>query len=765
NGKDRSALIPILQEIQSRFRYLPKQALQCVCNITNISRPQITGVSTFYNHFRHTPMGKHTIQVCHGTACHIKGAPVISDSIRRHLDIEEESDTDSDELFTVEKVACFGCCILAPVVKIDDIYYDHVTQQGVPDMIKSFIEEQNKKPDKKGKKDKRSGKEEDKVEIYVGWGSCCVGYQEIKNAFDKVLLNTGINAETKRVGCVGVCYRTPWVEFVDRSGTKGVYGNVKPEAVPAILYSHLKPKGFGQRLISVLNNTVDTIFSDEDKEDPSLYSVDREHGEVCTFLEKQTHIALKDGGKLEPLDVEEYCATEGFKALEKCLKEMTPEQVIEETKKSGLRGRGGAGFPTGLKWELARSQEGEKYLICNGDEGDPGAFMDHMLLESFPYRVLEGMAIAAYAIGVNEGYLYIRHEYPLAVDHIRRAIRIAEETGYLGKNILGTDFSLKLHVMQGAGAFVAGEETALIASIEGNRAMPRVRPPYPTVKGLWGKPTNINNVETFANVPWIINHGSEAFASYGTERSKGTKVFALAGKVGLIEVPMGITIHEIVEDIGGGVKEGRTFKAVQIGGPSGGCVPAKLGDTPIDFEDIVETGAIMGSGGLVVLDDTDCMVEVARFFLEFTQDQSCGRCTFCRIGTKRMLEILERLCAGKAKKDDLEKLEYLADQVKKGALCGLGGTAPNPVLTTLRHFHDEYEAHLEGRCPALQCIALITYRVTDDCIGCTLCSQNCPVDAIEFNPYEKHEIDPEKCIRCGTCMNVCPSDAIKKDST
>ena len=765
-GTEPSALIPILQEIQSRFRYLPEQALQCVCSMTDISRSRITGVSTFYNRFRHTPVGRHTIQVCHGTACHIKGAPAVTDAIKRYLEIEEESDTDTDRMFTVEKVACFGCCILAPVVKIGDIYYDHVTRQGVPDMIKNFLEEEKRKPDKKG--EKRTGlKQGQTAEIRVGWGSCCVGYNQVKKAFDSALYDTGVNAQTKRVGCVGVCFRTPWVEIIDGSGAGNVYGNVRPEAVPAILRAHLKPGGVRRKIASVLNRAVDILFDDEDREDPADYCVDTEHGDVRVFRDKQKHIALEGGGRLEPLDIDEYRAQDGFSALETTVKRMTPEQVIDIIKDSGLRGRGGAGFQTGVKWEYTRSHHGEKYIICNGDEGDPGAFMDHMLLESFAYRVLEGLIIAAYAIGAEQGYLYIRDEYPLAVDHIRRAVSKTEEAGFLGEHIFGTDFSLHLHVMQGAGAFVAGEETALIASIEGSRAMPTIRPPYPSEKGLKEKPTCINNVETYANVPWIINHGSEAFSAFGTDRSKGTKVFALAGKVrrgGLIEVPMGITIREIVEDIGGGVKNGRTFKAVQIGGPSGGCIPASLADTPVDFEDIAETGAIMGSGGLVVLDDTDCMVEVARFFLEFTQDQSCGRCTFCRIGTKRMLEILERLCSGQAGKGDLQKLDFLADQVRKGSLCGLGRTAPNPVLTTLRYFREEYEAHLDGYCPAHQCTALISYSVTDDCIGCTLCAQNCPVDAIEFNPYEKHEIEDESCIRCGTCMNVCPSDAVRKES-
>jgi NADH:ubiquinone oxidoreductase subunit F (NADH-binding) len=403
-------------------------------------------------------------------------------------------------------------------------------------------------------------------------------------------------------------------------------------------------------------------------------------------------------------------------------------------------------------------------VVCNGDEGDPGAFMDRMLMESYPYRIIEGMTIAAYTVGANEGYFYIRAEYPLALERVSKAIEQCQQRGFLGDNILGTDFSLHLKIVAGAGAFVCGEETALMASIEGRRGMPRLRPPYPAESGLWDKPTLINNVETYAVVSWIIRNGHEAFARSGTSSSKGTKVFALAGKVarvGLIEVPMGITMHQIVHDIGGGIAGQLKLKAVQVGGPSGGCVPAELAHIPVDFEALKEVGAMMGSGGLVVLDETDCMVDIARYFLDFTQNQSCGRCTFCRIGTRRMLDILERLCDGQGKKTDIEELEHLAQMVKRTSLCGLGKTAPNPVLSTIKYFRDEYEAHLEKRCPTGKCKALITYSVTDDCIGCSLCAQHCPADAIEMKPYEKHEIDSEKCIRCGTCESVCPVDAIE----
>ena len=409
------------------------------------------------------------------------------------------------------------------------------------------------------------------------------------------------------------------------------------------------------------------------------------------------------------------------------------------------------------------SPEKERFIVLNGDEGDPGAFMDRMLMESYPFRVLEGMAIAARAVGASRGYLYIRAEYPLAIERMTEAIKMCRARGFLGENICGTDLTLDLKIVAGAGAFVCGEETALLASIMGQRGMPRLRPPYPAQQGLWGKPTLINNVETYALVSWIIGNGGAAFAEMGTEKSKGTKVFALAGKIargGLIEVPMGVTLRQVVEEIGGGIAGGLKFKAIQIGGPSGGCVPAHLSDIPVDYDSLTGAGAIMGSGGLVVLDENDCMVDIAKYFLEFTQNQSCGKCTFCRVGTRRMLEILERLCNGEGKSSDLDQLESLAEQIKQGSLCALGGTAPNPVLSTLKHFREEYEAHVEGRCPAGKCKALIQYKVTDDCIGCTVCAQHCPAGAIAFKPYEKHVIDTEKCIRCGSCKNVCPEDAI-----
>ncbi|KRT34851.1 protein HymB [Acetomicrobium hydrogeniformans ATCC BAA-1850] len=570
-------------------------------------------------------------------------------------------------------------------------------------------------------------------------------------AFKDELVKKGLDREVMLVetGCHGMCEMGPVVVVYPEGA---FYCRVMPEDVPEIVEEHLYKGRIVQRLLYTVPQDMEKVPYYRD----------------IPFYSKQHRIVLSNCGYIDPEKIEEYIARDGYIALGKALLEMTPEEVLDEVKKSGLRGRGGAGFPTGLKWEFARKAPGnKKYVICNADEGDPGAFMDRSTLEGDPHSVIEGMALGAYAIGADEGYIYCRAEYPLAIKRLKIAIAQAEEMGLLGDNIMGTNFSFHLHLKEGAGAFVCGEETALMASIEGRRGMPRPRPPFPAQHGLWGKPTNINNVETWANVPKIILNGADWFASMGTEKSKGTKIFALTGKItntGLIEVPMGITIKEIIYELGGGILNGKEFKAVQIGGPSGGCLTKEHLDLPIDYESLTGAGAIMGSGGLVVMDEDTCMVDVARFFLEFTQRESCGKCVPCREGTKQMLLMLEKICKGEGTLEDLSKLEELAYMVKETSLCGLGQTAPNPVITTIRYFRDEYLAHIEEkRCPAKVCPALIKYVVDPDkCRKCGLCARNCPVKCISGDRQTPYFIDQEKCIKCGTCMQVCPFGVIAK---
>ena len=589
------------------------------------------------------------------------------------------------------------------------------------------------------------------VLICHGTGCASGGSPKVLETFREELQKKNLDKEVLVIatGCHGMCEFGPIV-VVYPEGT--FYSQVKPEDVAEIVEEHLYKGRIVNRLLY--------------KEPISAQKVC--HYKEIPFYGKQHRIVLSNCGYINPDNIDEYISRDGYQALGKCITEMSPAAVIEEMKKSGLRGRGGGGFPTGLKWSFCAASPGnKKYVICNADEGDPGAFMDRSILEGDPHAVLEGMMIGAYAMGADEGYIYCRAEYPLAIKRLQTAIHQATEYGLLGENVLGTDFSFDLHIKEGAGAFVCGEETALMASIEGQRGMPRPRPPFPAVKGLWGKPTNINNVETWANVPRIMLQGAECFAAMGTEKSKGTKVFALTGKVkntGLVEVPMGITIREIVYEIGGGIIGDKKFKAVQIGGPSGGCLVEEHLDLPVDYESLTAAGAIMGSGGLVVLDESNCMVDTAKFFLEFTQRESCGKCVPCREGTKKMLDILTRITEGNGKPEDLDTLQYLGEQIKATSLCALGGTAPNPVLTTLKYFRDEYEAHInEKRCPTGACQNLLRYTIDPaKCIGCTKCARNCPVNCISGKVKEPHLIDQEKCIKCGACMANCPVGAISK---
>jgi len=763
--------IPLLQAIQKHYAYLPQAALERVATTTQISATRLAGVSSFYNHFRLKPQGKHHVRVCVGTACHIKGAPRILDALRRDLDIAPDDDTDAARQYTIEGVACLGCCSLAPVMLIDDATYGHLT----PDRVAEALEDFKKRGTSKTEGDKIPVESKklsfDTAEIRISANSCCIasGAGDLYDAVARVVADLDLPVRVEQVGCTGMCYVAPIMEIVMPDGSTTTYSRVSTDDAERIIRKSFAASSPLARLRQKSLDWLDSFLSDRNRTPVERYALDMREGAVANFQGLQKHVALEWFAQLEPLDLTDYEARGGFEAVKQCLSDKSPAEVIEAVERSGLRGRGGAGFPSGRKWRLVREARNagggpeKAVIILNGDEGDPGAFMDRMIMESFPFRVIEGMMIAAYAIGASEGVLYIREEYPLAVERMTRAIAMCHELGYLGSDIFGSDFALNLRVMQGAGAFVCGEETALIASIEGHRGTPRLRPPFPAQSGLFGTPTLVNNVETYANIPWIFRKGAEAFAAMGTDTSRGTKVFSLAGKVqrgGLIEVPMGVSISEVVNDIGGGVMPGRTFKAVQIGGPSGGCIPAQHCDAQIDYETLKSHGAIMGSGGLIVLDDGDCMVDVAKYFLSFTQDQSCGRCAPCRVGTRRMLDILERLCAGEGEKGDIERLETLAHTIQKSSLCGLGQTAPNPVLSTIRYFRDEYEAHIEKRCPAGKCTALIRYVIDGKCIGCTLCAQSCPTAAIAAKPYQLHVVDNDKCVRCDICRPLCPTKAI-----
>ncbi|HIX60337.1 MAG TPA: 4Fe-4S binding protein [Candidatus Blautia gallistercoris] len=583
------------------------------------------------------------------------------------------------------------------------------------------------------------------MKVVVGQGSCGIatGAKKTSNEFERLVAEKNLtNVVIDKTGCIGTCYLEPIVDvYSDEGELEARYVKLQPDKVAEVVEKHLEG---GQPV-------EEYMISEEDK----------------TFLSQQKRIVLRNCGEINPEKIDEYIARGGYEAAKKVITTMTQDEVIDVIKVSGLRGRGGAGFPTWFKWNAIKSNSGaQKYMVCNADEGDPGAFMDRSVLEGDPHSLLEGMIIGGFAAGATEGIIYCRAEYPLAITRLEIAMEQAREKGFLGKNLFGSDFSFDIRIKAGAGAFVCGEETALIASLEGERGMPRLKPPFPAAKGYWKLPTNINNVETYANVPWILANGGEAFAAMGKGPSKGTKVFALAGKIkkgGLVEVPMGLPLKDVIYGIGGGIKNDKEFKAVQMGGPSGGCVPASLIDTPVTYEDITKTGAIVGSGGMIVMDENTCMVDMARYFLDFTKKESCGKCNYCRIGTKRMLEILERITRGEGRDGDIELLEELAGKIKDGAMCGLGQTAPNPVLTTLRYFRNEYEDHIYNhKCTAKSCKALISFKITEACKGCGACARKCPVGAISGEKKKMHEIDPNVCIKCGKCEESCKFGAVER---
>ena len=725
--EDATSLIMILQQAQSIYGYLPQEVIYHVAQRTGNSPAKVMGVATFYSYFRLQPMGTYQIMLCDGTACHVNGSERIRTAITQELGIHN-GETTEDGMFTLNEVACLGCCSLAPVMMINGDTYGNLTPEKTIKILRQL----------------RQREAGNGIRILVGQGSCGVSAGAARVA--KVLAGhmTATDSFTvETTGCIGMCYLEPIVDIYE--GEQLLHRLVRVTETDALgIVEAVRKKDFPK---------LEAMFiSDED----------------ARFLKKQKRVALRNCGVVDPTSIDDYINHAGYQALDKALK-MKPEEVIEEIKVSGLAGRGGAGFPTWFKWDAARKAEGEqKHLICNADEGDPGAFMDRAVIESDPHTLIEGMLIGAYAIGASDMYVYIRAEYPLAVERLSQAIEQARSRGLLGKNILGTDFSCDLNIKIGAGAFVCGEETALIESMEGKRGMPRLKPPFPAQSGYLNEPSNINNVETFANVAWIIQHGGTAFAAMGTENSKGTKVFALTGKVqrgGLVEVPMGNSLKDVIFDIAGGIKDGRAYKAVQMGGPSGGCIPAALMDTPIDYKALSATGAIMGSGGMVVMDDSTCMVNIARFFLDFTARESCGKCVPCRIGTTRMMEILNRICEGEGQEGDIELLEELCVSIKDGALCGLGQTAPNPVLTTIRYFREEYEAHIrDKKCPAHECSALLTISIDPaKCTGCTVCARKCPVECISGTRKEPHVIDQSACIKCKQCVSSCKFGAIVVD--
>lgn len=783
-GADKQFSLAILQDTQRVYNYLPRQALDHIAERLCVSRGEIYRLATFFTAFSLQAKGEYVCKVCLGTACHVLGSPRLLEALERELDIKA-GETTPDGKFTLEAVRCLGACALAPVLVVNEEPHGHMT----PDKVAKLIADLSaKKPEgtqlsvsadlpvvpSEEIEDERSklkdvgaletltvrlqktleGRVKDGTTITVGMGTCGIsaGAREVVRAIQSELSAREIGARVRAVGCIGMCHMEPLVDIQQGDGPRVTYVNVTPKKVRRIIEEHVVG---GQAIDEWVFGQIPS------GEEPGVCCYDD-----TPFYGKQLRYVMRNCGMIDPRTVEEYIAVGGYQALGKVLSSLTAEEVIEEVKKSGLRGRGGAGFATGRKWDSAYHAEGDpKYVVANGDEGDPGAFMNRSLMEGDPHAIIEGMIIGAYVLGAHEGYIYVRDEYPLAVTNLGVAIEQARQYGLLGEDILGSGFDFDIQIVRGAGAFVCGESSALMQSLEGKVGEPRPKHFHATERGLWDRPTILNNVETWANIPLIINRGADWYASIGTERSKGTKTFCLAGRIqrtGLIEVPMGITLREIVYDIGGGIPGGREFKAVQTGGPSGGCIPASLLDLAVDYDSLTEAGSMMGSGGMVVMDDRTCMVDVARYFLDFLKEESCGKCAPCREGIRQMLDILTAITEGRGTMEDVKQLEKTAWMVQQGSLCQLGKSAPNPVLSTLRYFRDEYVAHVEEkRCPGGVCRELITYSIdAEACTGCTLCARHCPQEAISGERKSPHVIDQELCIRCGVCRDVCRFEAV-----
>jgi len=771
-----SGLIMILQDIQTEFGYLPPEAVSRISETLHIPQSQVYSVATFYKSFSLKPQGKHKIDICEGTACHIRGASVLMSQVSEELSIKPGETTADGEL-TLNSVHCVGACAMAPVVVIDGAYHGSVTSSQLSKELKSCCSSEIKKKDAKppaetivGLGEKIASPEqldrirnriasekplnEAKILVCAGTGCLAKGSLAVAEAISRELrssaLDLPVNLGLKRVGCQGFCEKGPLVII---SPQKIFYNNVRPEDAEVIIRETIIGKKAVERLL---------YHDPETEKSMEVY-------EEIPFFAGQERIALRNVGTIDPLDIKDYIAQGGFSALIKALYKMNPGQVISEIESSGLRGRGGGGFPTGRKWRTSASVPSDiRYVICNGDEGDPGAFMDRSIMEGDPYSVLEGIIICAYAIGASEGFIYVREEYPRALKHLQAAIDQSRKAGILGSDICGTGFSFDITINRGTGAFICGESTALMQSIEGKVGEPRAKYIRSAERGLYDKPTVLNNVETFTNIPEIIRKGAKWYSSTGTSTSPGTKVFSVVGKVkntGLVEVPMGITMRKIIYDICGGILDNKSFKAVQTGGPSGGCLPASKLDIPVDFDTLTLEGSMMGSGGMIVMDEETCMVDVARYFTDFLSQESCGKCAACRLGLANLHDILDNICRGKGRAGDIERIEKLLELLEQGSLCGLGKSAPNPVRSTLKHFKEEYLAHInEKRCPAGVCRDLISFHITDDCTGCRRCARVCPQKAISGNKKELHIIDQDLCNRCGLCRVTCNFDAVIVES-